>query len=108
MVAYLQTLDPSLAAPPIQLTTRQPSQYTTEQAASSLTDAMMEDARAIIQRADAEGRDPEEELRGLVERAVLDGLVAGAELAQECYENGQNSSNSSAPGDYSDTKRVKY
>lgn len=65
----------------------------------------MEDSQAIIHRAEAEGRDPEEELRELVGRVVLDSIVAGAALAQ----NNRNDSNQTADSYLTtDTKRVKH
>lgn len=100
---YLQSLDPS--APSITTTTEQLPQYLAEQAVSSLADSVMEDSQAIIRRAEAEGRDPEEELRELVGKVVLDSIIAGSALAQ----NNRDDSDQAA-GSYSttDTKRVKH
>ncbi|GJJ08555.1 hypothetical protein Clacol_002773 [Clathrus columnatus] len=97
VAAYLQACDSS--APPTHVTTQPPSQYVTEQTAATLTDSVMEDANAIIQSAEAEGRDPESELRDLIGKAVIGTFIAGAALVQDTNENDR---------DDSDNKRVKY
>ncbi|KAF8515388.1 ankyrin [Hysterangium stoloniferum] len=79
--SYLHSLDSLLPAPTASLP--QPSNYTTDQAASSITQSILTNAQEIMQRADAEGRDPEEELREMVGRAVLGGVVTGAGWAQD-------------------------
>ena len=90
MSAYLHALDPSSPLPysdPLP----QPSTYNTDQAASRLTNTILTDAQAIMQRAEAEGRDPEAELQNLVGRVVLGGVVTGANWAQDgITETGPN------------------
>ncbi|KAF8573665.1 ankyrin [Ramaria rubella] len=80
--AYLHSLNPS-APPPASAPIPQPSGYNTDQVASELTQSILTDAQSIMQRAEAEGRDPEAELREMVGRAVLDGVVTGATWAQD-------------------------
>lgn len=65
----------------------------------------MEDSQTIIQRAEAEGRDPEEELRELVGKVVLDSIIAGAALAQNNRDGSNQTANSYLT---TDTKRVKH
>lgn len=104
--AYLHSLDPS-AAPLPSTTPSQPSNYTADQAASHLTNSLLTDAHVIMQRAEAEGRDPEAELREMVGRAVLDGVITGAGLVQEGdTEEGLNEQGR-RPGDQSDAQDSK-
>jgi len=43
---------------------------------------LMASVHEIMQRAEAEGRDPDNELRQLVERTVLEGVVTGFEMSE--------------------------
>lgn len=79
-------MDPS--APPAPASLLQPSNYATDQAASDMTHSILTDAHVIIERAEAEGRDPEVELREMVGRHVLDGVITGASWAQESAQDG--------------------
>lgn len=54
-----------------------PSQYAENAASDELTSALLERARDIMQRAEAEGRTPDEELRQLVGETVLQGMLTG-------------------------------
>jgi uncharacterized protein len=59
--------------------------------ASQLTNSILTDAQAILQRAEAEGRDPEAELQEMVGRAVLGGVATGATWVQDgMTEDGAN------------------
>jgi uncharacterized protein len=80
--AFLYSLDPSYP-PPGSVPPPQPSTYNTDQAASQLTQSILSDAHVIMQRAEAEDRDPDADLQELVVRAVLDGVVTGASWAQD-------------------------
>jgi hypothetical protein len=59
---------------------QQPSQYSQNNASEELTTNLMDSVQRIIQRAEAEGRDPEEELRSVVSRTVLEGILTGYEM----------------------------
>ncbi|KAI0783579.1 ankyrin repeat-containing domain protein [Abortiporus biennis] len=81
---YLQSVLSSAAsnAPPSSLTTSPstpplPSQHAQNQASEILTTNLIEQAQDIMRRAEVEGRDPEEELREVVGRAVLEGVGIG-------------------------------
>ena len=82
MSAYLHALDPS-APLPDSVSPSQPSTYNTDQTASQLTNSILTNAQAIIQRAEAEDRDPEAELQDMVGRIVLRGVVTGANWTQD-------------------------
>jgi len=105
--SYLYSLAPSLPAPTASLP--QPSSYTTDQAASSITQSILTNAQEIMQRAEAEGRDPEKELREMVGRAVLGGVVTGAGWAQdeeeEAHEEGRTEPRD---GGQPETKRRRF
>jgi len=104
---YLYSLDPS--AVPLQQPTPlpRPSNYTTDQAANELTQSILTDAQAIMQRAEAEGRDPEAELREMVGRAVLGGVMTGATWAQESATEEVAGPNGRRHGDDSENSENK-
>lgn len=59
----------------------QPSQHSQNVASEQLTSALMESVRHIMERAEAEGIDPEQELHQAVTRAVLEGVVTGYDMS---------------------------
>ena len=108
--AFLCSLDPSLP-PPASVLPPQPSTYNAEQAASRLTQSILTDAQAIMQRAETEGRDPDAELQEMVGRAVLDGVATGATWAQDrMTEDGVNQirQRPAEHGDEHDSKRPRF
>lgn len=86
VATYLDSLDsstsgdPPAAQPMAQFT---PSQHAQNQASEQLTTSLLQSAQEIMQRADAEGRDPDEELRQVVGRAVLAGVATGYGMSTE-------------------------
>ncbi|KDR76328.1 hypothetical protein GALMADRAFT_247717 [Galerina marginata CBS 339.88] len=79
---YLRsTLDPSVV--PLGQTSSAPSQHSQNLASEQLTSALMTSVQDIMQRAEAEGRDPEEELRQAVSRTVLEGVITGFEMSTD-------------------------
>ena len=55
-----------------------PSQHAQNAASENLTTALLESVQGVMQRAEAEGREvPEEELRRIVGRAVIEGVMTG-------------------------------
>jgi len=83
---YLRsTLNPSAGAEmPIAAA---PSQHSQNAATEQLTSALMQSVQEIMERAEAEGRDPEEELRQAVSRTVLDGVVTGFDMSTDESES---------------------
>ncbi|KAF5371854.1 hypothetical protein D9615_009569 [Tricholomella constricta] len=63
--------------------TAPPSQHQQNAASEQLTNALMASVEDIMQRATAEGRDPDEELRQAVSRTVLEGVVAGFQMTED-------------------------
>jgi len=57
-----------------------PSQHLQNIASESLTSELMASVQDIIRRAEAEGHDPEEEIRQAVSRTVLQGVVTGFDM----------------------------
>jgi uncharacterized protein len=49
-------------------------------ASEHLTSELMASVQDIVQRADTEGRDPEEEIRQVVSRTVLEGVMTGFDM----------------------------
>ena len=80
-----------------------PSQHAQEQASEALTSTLMESVQQIMERAQAEGRDPDAELREVVSRAVMQGMVTGYDMGQDTSERrGENDQNGTG-----ETKRSK-
>ncbi|KAJ7903606.1 hypothetical protein B0H14DRAFT_2665580 [Mycena olivaceomarginata] len=78
---YLQSIASPASAPTIEVL-QQPSQREQDLASEQLTSALMSSVEDIMQRAEAEGRDPEEELRQIVSRTVLEGVVTGYAMSE--------------------------
>lgn len=57
-----------------------PSEYQQNAASEQMTDALMTSVQEIMQRAEVDGNDPDQELRQLVQRAVLEGVITGYEM----------------------------
>lgn len=80
VASFLETTSTaSISAPRSQ----QPSQHSQHVASEQLTSALMASVQEIMQRAEVENRDPEEELRQAVSRTVLEGVVTGFEMSTE-------------------------
>ena len=62
---------------------QQPSQHQQNIASEELTSSLMQSVQDIIQRAEAEGRDPEGELREVVGRTVLEGVLTGYKMTTD-------------------------
>lgn len=84
-----------------QQTGEQPSAYQTEALSSSITDDLITRTEAIMRNAEAQGIDPDEQLRAVVSQALLDGWrrnreEAGMEGMQEAGQQdaGQDSKRS--------------
>jgi hypothetical protein len=79
---YLQSTlatSPSINLSPVQPSP--PSQHLQNVASEHLTSELMASVEGIIQRAEAEGRDPEEEIRQVVSRTVLQGVATGFDMS---------------------------
>ncbi|KAI0064784.1 hypothetical protein BV25DRAFT_1777501, partial [Artomyces pyxidatus] len=81
---YLESLGGAAPAAPLQ-----PSQYEQNAASEQLTAALMANVQEIMARAEAEGRDPEEELRQAVGRTVVEGMVAGYGMSGSGADDGR-------------------
>ncbi|TFK47859.1 ankyrin [Heliocybe sulcata] len=85
--AYLHTLTTTTElADASLLPLHEPSQHAQNVASETLTSSLMASAQEIMQRAEAEGRDPEEELRRLVGQTVLEGVATGYGLGQDAEQ----------------------
>lgn len=58
-----------------------PSQHAQNEASEQLTSSLMQSVQDIMMRAEADGHDPEAELRQVVERTVLEGVMTGYDLS---------------------------
>jgi hypothetical protein len=100
---YLQSLLVGAGRAPQILTVREldpssqstESAYQTERLSSQLTDDLMAQTSEIMERAERDGTDPEEELREIVSRAVLQGW-RGAGVGSEIPETGEHVTNNIA------------
>lgn len=80
---YLRsTLSPSISATQVEseMPAQRPSQYSQNNASEELTTNFMNSLQGIIQCAETEGRDLQEELRSAVIRTVLEGMLTGYEM----------------------------
>lgn len=101
---FLESLSPSHSVSTTTTTTitdapTPPSQHHQNAVSERLTSALMASVQDIMQRAEAEGRDPDEELRQVVGRTVLEGVVSGFEMTTGEEQRG--------PVDDSPAKRPK-
>jgi len=81
---YLRsTLDPSASAAAQPPASALPSQHSQDAASEYLTSALLSSVQEIMERAQAEDRDPEEELRQVVSRTVLEGVMTGFEMSAD-------------------------
>lgn len=62
---------------------QRPSQHQQNIASDELTSSLIQSVQNIMERAEAEGRDPDEELRQVVGRTVLEGVLTGYEMATD-------------------------
>ena len=86
MAAYLQSLASPATQPSPQhhSQSQQPSQHQQELASEQLTSQLVASVQHIVDRAQAEGRDPEEgELMQAINRAVLEGVAVGYDMTTE-------------------------
>ena len=79
-------MDALQAAPQPTAINYTPSQHAQNIVTEELTSEMMQAVQEIMQRAEAEGRDPDPELRVLVGRTVLEGVAAGYEMSVDPSE----------------------
>lgn len=85
------TSSPSISSP----SQHQPSHHAQEMASESLTSSLMQSVQDVMQRAEAEGRDPDEELRQVVGRTVLQGMVTGYGMSTEAEDSRDDRDDSS-------------
>ncbi|KAG8904089.1 hypothetical protein FRB99_002289 [Tulasnella sp. 403] len=78
--AYLRSIAGPVAVsdPMAAARTQQPSQYATEQTAEQLTSGLIAEVQTIMEQAEREGKDPQEDLQ----RVVGDALLASARAGQ--------------------------
>lgn len=61
----------------------QPSQHSQDAASETLTSNLIQSVSDIMQRAEAEGTNPDDELRAAVSRTVLEGVLTGYDLSTQ-------------------------
>ena len=85
----ISTDTPSLHGPPRTIGggQSQPSEYHAAQEADGLTDSLLSSVNEIMVRAETEGTDPDPELRALVERTVVQGMVIGNQWVDQQRES---------------------
>jgi hypothetical protein len=95
VAAFLQSqLTTAYASSSAVLTSEsQPSQHSQDAASETLTSNLMQSVHDIMQRAEAEGTDPDEELRVAVSRTVLEGVLTGYELSTQDGTDNSNLDN---------------
>ncbi|KAG2107306.1 ankyrin repeat-containing domain protein [Suillus discolor] len=92
IAAYLQSrLNPSSCVIPGAVSPSRPSQYQQDIATESLTSSLMQSVHDIMQRSEADGRDPDEELRQVVGRIVFEGVAAGYDMTTDSSDAAHHS-----------------
>ncbi|KAF8149848.1 ankyrin [Crassisporium funariophilum] len=84
--AYLRSTFDSSSLASAEDTSIPPSQHSQNAVTEQLTSALMTSVQEIMERAEAEGRDPDEELRQAVSRTVLQGVVTGFDMTTDIDE----------------------
>ncbi|KAF9468128.1 hypothetical protein BDZ94DRAFT_1247255 [Collybia nuda] len=93
---FLESLSPSLPDSRIvEDAPTPPSQHHQNAISEQLTSELMASVQGIMERAEAEGRDPEDELRQVVSRTVLEGVVSGFEMTTNTEEEQRGPANDS-------------
>lgn len=64
-------------------------------ASETLTSALMQSVQDIMQRVETDGRNPDKELRQVVSRAVLEGVLTGYEMSNQQNRQEQDSDSES-------------
>ncbi|KAH7884508.1 ankyrin repeat-containing domain protein [Phlebopus sp. FC_14] len=83
VAAYLQSQLNATSVPSTGAQPQQPSQHQQNAASETLTSTLMASVHDIMQRAEAEGTNPDEELRAAVSRTVLEGVLTGYEMSAQ-------------------------
>ncbi|KAH9936059.1 ankyrin [Amylocystis lapponica] len=108
VAVYLQTLPSPVAGSvaasaqaPLQ-TQQGPSQHAQNAVSENLTSSLLQSVEGIMERAEAEGRDPEGELRQAVSQTVLAGVVAGYGMSTAAFDDHED-----RPDGSNDAKRSR-
>lgn len=80
---------------PSEIPISQPSQHQQDAASETLTSALMQSVQDIMQRVETDGRNPDKELRQVVSRAVLEGVLTGYEMSNQQNRQEQDSDSES-------------
>ncbi|GJE96613.1 ankyrin repeat domain-containing protein [Phanerochaete sordida] len=114
VAAYLESVSPTPALGEAASTILaqpgyMPSQHAQEQASEVLTSSLMSTVQEIMERTQREGGDPDAELREVVSRAVMQGVVTGYGMGQDAQDDerrpGENGHTNGDSGN--DTKRSR-
>jgi hypothetical protein len=84
VAAYLESVSfAGPVAPSLASNSQQPSQHQQNIVSEEMTSSLMQSVQDIMRRAEAEGRDPDAELREVVGRTVLEGVLTGYEMTTD-------------------------
>ncbi|KAH9945241.1 ankyrin [Epithele typhae] len=103
VAAYLRSVENTAAgggtAPPPAEIHEQPSQHAQNAASENLTSSLLHSVRSVMERAEAEGREvPEDELRQIVGRAVIEGVMTGYGMRADAAGSQDGSEQSGGDG----------
>ncbi|RDX42124.1 ankyrin [Lentinus brumalis] len=91
VAAYLRSVEGPTAVGANAATTsapEQPSQHAQNVASENLTSSLLQSVQAVMQRAEAEGREAsDDELRQIVSRAVIEGVVTGYGMSEQAAQD---------------------
>jgi uncharacterized protein len=80
VASYLRTA--SGASPTPTQAIRSPSQHYQNIASEQLTSSLIESVQDVMSRAEADGRDPDDEIRQVVSRTVVEGVLSGYQMTE--------------------------
>jgi len=83
VASFLLSVLPVAPSVPSVALQAQPSLHQQDVASEQLTSELMRSVQEIMVRAEADGHDPEEELRQVVGRTVLEGVITGYGMSTE-------------------------
>ncbi|EGN98703.1 hypothetical protein SERLA73DRAFT_89676 [Serpula lacrymans var. lacrymans S7.3] len=107
VAAYLRSLSPHPPSPPHPTHHQLPSQHHQNIASEVLTTSLMQSVQHIIQRADAEARNPDDDLRQAVSRTVFEGVLAGYEMTTPQQDARDDPDQTDGPNAVNGVKRPK-
>lgn len=112
VATYLQSLSSAepvvTGAASLASNSQQPSQHQQNIVSEEMTSSLMQSVQDIMRRAEAEGRDPDAELREVVGRTVLEGVLTGYEMTTDGNGNASDTQDTRENGNGAKRSRTDH